>query len=355
MQALRLHAPHDARIDDIAEPELRPGAVKIKVAWAGICGSDLALFDNAPIPHEYANPIMQETGPHVLGHEFSGYVSEVAEGVTDIKVGDLVAVQPNFADGTCPACLAGHPNLCDNFAFIGINGWGGGFSDTVVVPADHVFPLPDGFSAETAALIEPLTVAWHAVKQAHVNEDTTALVVGAGPIGLSLLLGLKAHGVAKVIVSELSESRKQLARDFGADLVVDPREQDLVATVREATGGRGADVSFDASGVGKPTLQPALDALDAAGRAVIVAQFHGDVAVDTQPFLLREKVLTGSFAYTAEDFAEVRDAVVDGRIKPDALVSSRIALADTVGRGIEHLLGEGRATEVKILVNPSAS
>ncbi|GGL13533.1 2,3-butanediol dehydrogenase [Nocardia jinanensis] len=352
MRALRLHGPRDARLEEIPEPELRPGTVKVHVEWAGICGSDLGLYESAPIPADYANPIMGETGPHTLGHEFSGYVTAVAEDVTGVAVGDLVAVQPNFADGTCAECLAGRPNLCDNFAFIGINGWGGGFSDTVVVPADHALVLPAGFSAETAALIEPLAVAWHAVELAGVNQRSTALVVGAGPIGLSLVLALRAHGVETVFVTELSASRKELALRLGADRIIDPREEEVVGAVRAATGGRGVDVAFDASGVGKATLQPAIDALAAAGTAVVVANFHGDVPLDVVPFLTREKVLTGSFAYTAADFREVRDAVVDGRIRPDALISSRVSLTHALDRGIEHLLADGRATEVKILVTP---
>lgn len=353
MRTLRLHGENDARLDNVPEPELRPETVKIAIAWAGICGSDLSLFKTAPVPQDYLNPIMEEAGPHSLGHEFSGYVTEVADDVTTVAVGDLVAVRPNFADGTCPTCLAGHPNMCDNYAFLGINGWGGGFSETVVVPADHAYVLPAGFSAQSAALIEPLTVAWHAVKLAPIPSDGTALIVGAGPIGLCVLLALRARGVTKIIVSEPSDARKELAREFGAEIVVDPRHDDVVSVALDATSGRGVDVSFDASGVGKQTLQAAVDSLGAAGHAVILASFHGDVPLDVMPFLMREKVLTGSFAYTAEDFGEVRDAVVDGRISPERLVSSRISLSNVLDGGIKHLLGDGRTTEIKILVSPT--
>jgi len=354
MKAIRLHGANDARLDEVAEPELREGTVKIRISWAGICGSDLALFEHAPIPLDFENPIMHETGPKTLGHEFSGYVTEVADGVTGIKIGDLVAVQPNFADGTCPACLRGEPNLCENFAFIGINGWGGGFSEYVVAPADHVFVLPEGFSPEVGALVESLTVAWHAAKQSGAGEGSSALVIGAGPIGLGLLLSLRARGVSRVIISELSDSRKELARELGAD-VIDPREVDVTEYARSVTAGAGVDVSFDASGVGKPTLQPALDALRSGGRSVIVAQFHGEVPIDPNLFLTTEKGVVGSFAYTGEDFAEVIDAIADGRLEPEKLVSSRIPLEDAVDGGLKHLLGGGRQTEVKILVGSGAT
>jgi threonine dehydrogenase-like Zn-dependent dehydrogenase len=332
---------------------LRPGTVKIKVAWAGICGSDLGLFEHAPVPRDRPNAIMKELGPHTLGHEFSGYVTDVADDVDSIGVGELVAVQPNFADGTCAACLAGHPNLCENFAFIGVNGWGGGFSEAVVVPADHAFKMPAGFDPEFGALVEPLTVAWHAVKVSGAKPGDTALVIGAGPIGLALVLSLRLAGVSNIVVSELSESRKALAPKLGASLVLDPRESELVEAVRDSSEGAGADVSFDASGVGKATLQPALDALRPLGRAVIVASFHGDVPLDVLPLLTKEKLLTGSFAYTAEDFGETRDSLVAGQIAPGPLITSRLGLNAALDGGIRHLLGEGRSTEVKILVSPN--
>lgn len=352
MLALRLYGSYDVRLDEVAEPDVRAGTVKIKIARAGICGSDLSLYQYSPVPQDRPHPIMQELGPKTMGHEFSGYVTEIAPNVKGIAVGDLVAVQPNFGCGTCAACQRGDSNLCSDFAFIGINGWGGGFSEYVVVPADHVFVLPEGFTPEVGALVESLAVAWHAAKRSGAGPGTVALVVGAGPIGLGLILSLRALGVDRVIVSELSASRKALAKEFGGD-VMDPGTVDLVEYVKEATGGAGVDVSFDASGVGESTLSPALSALRNGGVNVVVAQFHSDIRVNPSMFMVTEKVMTGSFAYVRSDFQEVIDAIADGRINPARLVSSTVGLSQIIEGGIKFLLSDGKATEVKMLVDPS--
>ncbi|MEK6310459.1 MAG: zinc-binding dehydrogenase [Curtobacterium sp.] len=349
MRAVRLHGAEDARLDEIDEPTTGAGRVKIRVERTGICGSDLGLFRYAPIPDAYGHPLFHETGPHVLGHEFSGRVVEIGDGVTGIELGTLVAVRPNVWDGTCPACLRGEPNLCESFGFVGINGGGGGYSPFVVVAPDQVHAMPDSVGADAAAMVESTTVAWHAVKLSGAGEGSTALIIGAGPIGLALLLCLRARGASRVVVSEISESRRALAERLGAD-TVDPRETDPVAHVRGSGGG--VDVSFDASGVGEVTLLPALEALRPGGSSVIVAQFHGPVPIDPNLFLLGEKRVIGSFAYTDEDFAEVVALISSGELDPRPLISTVLPLEDAIDGGLRHLLGEGRNTEVKMLIAP---
>ncbi|MFC7449636.1 2,3-butanediol dehydrogenase [Rhodococcus daqingensis] len=351
MLGLRLHGATDARLDDLPEPEVRPGTVKIRIACAGICGSDLSLYETAPIPVDWPHPLVGETGPHVLGHEFSGYVTEVGDGVDDVPVGALVAVQPSLADGTCPACRRGQTNLCEQSGFLGVNGGGGGFAEYVVVSEHSVFVLPAGFTPELGALIEPLSVALHAVRRSGISAGETALVVGGGPIGLGLLLCLRTHGVARVIVSEVSPSRRELAAALGAD-AIDPRDVDPVAYAREVTAGQGADASFDAAGVGTATFGPCLEGLRKGGTTVAVAMYHEAVDIDPGTLMLTEKTCTGSFAYTRDDFQSVIDAIADGRIDPMPLVTSRIRLGEVLEQGIDLLRGEGRDTEVKILVTP---
>jgi len=350
MQAWRLHGAADARLDEIPEPDVTAGKVKIRVACSGICGSDLSLYETAPVPVDWPHPLVGQPGPHVLGHEFAGYVTEVGDGVDGIPVGALVAVQPSFEDGTCAACLRGEPNLCEQFGFLGVNGGGGGFAEYVVAAADKVFVLPDGFTPETGALVEPLSVALHAVRLSGIAAGQTALVVGGGPIGLGLLLCLKAQGAQRVIVSEMSTARRELAAALGAD-VVDPRETDLGGFVHELTKGQGVDASFDAAGAGQATFDAAVNALRKGGTTVAVAMYHADVTFNPSLFMITEKRVTGSFAYSRDDFRTVIDMIADGRLDPVPLVTSRIQLADALEKGIHALQSTGRDTEVKILVN----
>jgi len=328
-----------------------PGTVKVRIAFAGICGSDLSLYEHSPIPMDFPHPLFGETGPHVLGHEMSGHVTEVGEGVDGIVVGDLVAVFPMVDDQTCPACGRGETNLCDQAGFLGVMGGGGAFAEYVVAQARNIFVLPDGFTADVGALIEPLAVAYHAVQQSRIREGGTAFIVGAGPIGLGLLLCLKAQGVARVVVSEPSAGRRELAASFGAD-VVDPGETDPVAYLLEQNGGHGADASFDSAGMGDATFTPTYQVLRKGGTTVVVAMYHGPVNSNPADLMLTEKACTGSYAYTREDFAAVIEAIAEGRLAPMPLVTNHIQLADVLDGGIKTLLGEGRNTEVKILVTP---
>ncbi|MWA01576.1 alcohol dehydrogenase catalytic domain-containing protein [Actinomadura sp. LD22] len=349
MRALRLHGSRDLRLDDIPEPQVRSGTVKLKVEWNGICGTDLHHYQQPMVPDDFRHPLLGDLGPHVQGHEFSGRVVQTGPGVTGLPEGTLVAVEPLVYDGTCPACRRGDNNLCDSLGFIGLMGGGGGLSEYAVVPADRAHPIPDGISAETAALVEPLSVAWHAVRRSGLGDGGTALIVGAGPIGLGLLLAAKAHGAAFVAVSEVNTARRGLAALSGADLVLDPAQDDVVAQVRRHVPA-GVEVSFEASGAGTPAVSALLGALAKAGRAVAVSQGR-PVELDPDILMLTEINYTGSFAYNGLDFPAVIQAIADQRLRPDALISDRIALDDAPRLGYEALLEHG-SEHVKILVHP---
>ena len=165
MKAARFHAREDLRIEDVPEPELRPGTVKIAVAWCGICGTDLHEFLEGPIftpPPGNPHVLSHEAAPVTLGHQFSGTVEELGEGVTGLAVGDSVVVEPYIVCNECGPCVSGHYNLCTKLGFIGLAGGGGGLSEKIVVDVRWVHPVGD-IPLDEAALIEPLAVAYHAV------------------------------------------------------------------------------------------------------------------------------------------------------------------------------------------------
>lgn len=179
MKAARFHAAKDVRIDDIPIPEVKPGYVRIRPEYVGICGSDLHEYEDGPhiIPAPGSTHSLTKEGiPIVLGHEFSGVVDEIGEGVTGFHKGQRAAIQPTLYDESCTNCTQGLPNCCDQFGFIGLSGAGGGMSEYTVVPAYAVKPLPDDFPLDIGALVEPLAVGWHAVRVSPFKKGDSVLV-----------------------------------------------------------------------------------------------------------------------------------------------------------------------------------
>lgn len=217
MRAAQYYGIEDIRVEDIPEPVCQEGQLKIQPAFVGICGTDLHEYLGGPTfapvkPH----PITKETLPVTFGHDFSGTVLEVGKGATAFKQGQHVSIQPTIYDGTCGACKHSFENVCYNGGFVGLSGWGGGLSDAVTVPASYCLPLPDNIPLDVAALIEPLAVGWHAVRQSPLKQGDDILILGGGPIGIAVIQALRARGCGKIIVSELSASRQRFAKQFGA-------------------------------------------------------------------------------------------------------------------------------------------
>jgi threonine dehydrogenase-like Zn-dependent dehydrogenase len=272
MRAARYYGKEDIRVENIPEPSVGAGQIKvsallskrhgrlfglqlnllqIRPAFVGICGTDLHEYLGGPnfcptTPH----PVTHETIPVTLGHEFSGVIQEIGPGVTGFTLGQPCAVQPTIFCGSCAACDAHSENVCHSGGFVGLSGGGGGLSDAVCVSATHVFPLPSKLPLEIGALVEPLAVAWHAVSAAsELSPESVVVVIGGGPIGLATILCLKAKGVQKIIVSEVATSRQLFGKQMGASQVVNPIRENLKGVALELSDGRGADVVFDCAGV----------------------------------------------------------------------------------------------------------
>ncbi|UTT70621.1 2,3-butanediol dehydrogenase [Arthrobacter sp. DNA4] len=351
MKAARFHARKDIRIEDIPEPELRAGAVKIDVAWCGICGTDLHEFLEGPIfcpAPGHPHPLSHEESPVTLGHEFSGTVAEVGEGVEGLEVGDNVVVEPYFVDGTCDMCQAGSYHLCRQMGFIGLSGGGGGLSEKIVVDQRWVHPIGN-IPLDEAALIEPLSVAHHAVARSGVKAGDTALVGGSGPIGLLTAAVLKGMGVT-TIISELTQARKEKATSSGvADHVLDPSKEDVPARVRELTGGTGADVAFECAGV-NAVLDTMLDAVRPGAVVVNVSIWGSPATVDMQKLVVKEIDLRGTIAYVRDHPAVIK-MVQEGKVDLKPFITGRIALEDLVEQGFDTLINH-KDTAVKVLVHP---
>ena len=350
MKAARFHGPLDIRIDNIPEPELRPGTVKLKVAWCGICGTDLHEYLEGPIfipAPGHPHPLSREEAPVTMGHEFSGTVEEIGDGVEDIAVGDNVVVEPYFVCDECTSCRAGNYHLCTRMGFIGLAGGGGGLSEKVVVDRRWVHKIGD-IPLDEAALIEPLSVAHHAVTRSGAKAGDVALIGGAGPIGLLVAAILRSMEVT-TIVSELSEARKEMARTSGvANHVIDPSSEDVKERVLELTDGLGADVGFECAGV-NVVLDTLLDSVKPAGVLVNVSIWGHPATVDMQKLVLKEIDLRGTIAYV-RDHEAVITLVQTGMINLKPFITGRIALDDLVAEGLTTLI-EHNDTAVKILVH----
>ena len=206
MKALVVTDKHKMELQDIPKPEIKPGKVLIKVAYCGICGSDLPRYFEGGV-HAF---------PQVLGHEFSGTVEAIGEGVSTISVGEKVAVAPLVPCGTCENCQKGEPAMCTQYSFIGSREQGA-MAEYVVVPEKNCVKVPDTLSLKEAALLEPLTVAIHGIERVRVPAGAEVLVLGAGTIGLLTVLALRAIGVGKIIVVDLNDKKLTLAKKIGAD------------------------------------------------------------------------------------------------------------------------------------------
>ena len=351
MKAARFHGRGDIRVEEVPEPQVRPGTVLVEVEWCGICGTDLHEYLDGPIfapaagsPH----PLTGETVPVTLGHEFAGVVAEVGAGVDDVRVRDRVVVEPYVVCGRCDACRQGRYNVCRTLGFVGLSGGGGGFSRYVVAERRWVHPLGD-LGTDVGALIEPLAVAYHAVRLSGARPGHSAVVFGAGPIGLVTTAALTAAGVEQVVVVEPAGARKQKATVAGASSVLDPREVDVVEAVDELTEGRGADVTFECAGVDQ-VLATAIRATRAGGTCVNVAIWGREAQVAMNDLVFREVSVLGSLAY-AHDHPATIEMVASGRVDPFQFITGRIRLDDIVEKGFRELI-DNKEGNVKVLVQP---
>lgn len=347
MKAAVYYGPNKVEIDDVAEPEPAPGTVKLKVGFNGICGTDL---------HEYyAGPIFVPTSPHPLtgqqlpltiGHEFSGTITAVGDGVTGWAEGDRVAVEPIYKCGDCAPCRAGNYNVCQHIGFHGLMS-DGGMAEYTVVPTSMLHKLPNSVSLELGALVEPMSVAYHAATLGDVSGGDTAMVFGAGPIGIGLWFALRGKGVDDIFVVEPSATRRAAIESLGAT-TLDPATIDVPTFIADHTRGNGADAVFDAAGV-TPAVTTALACVGSRKPMVSVAIYEKPLETPLLNLVMNESRIQGSLCYTGSDFESVIALMADGAYDTTGWVAT-IAIDDVVDEGFEALHA---GKKMKVLVDPN--
>lgn len=231
-------------IKEIPVPETKEKEVLVQIEYVGICGSDVHYFHHGCCG-AYKVDLSED---FMLGHECAGTVVKVGEGVTDLKVGDRVALEPGITCGKCEFCKSGQYNLCPDVVFLATPPVQGCYEQFIAFPEDMCFKLPDNMSTLEGCLIEPLSVGFHAANQGGVGVGDSVVILGAGCIGLVTLLACKAHGAGQIIVADLVDARLDKAKELGATAVINSKNVDVFKEIEKLTGGRGADVVFETAG-----------------------------------------------------------------------------------------------------------
>jgi L-iditol 2-dehydrogenase len=321
MQALVLENPRDLHMRDIPEPAVGPLDVLIKVKACGICGSDV---------HGYDGTTGRRIPPLVMGHEAAGVVAKIGAEVDSFRVGDRVTFDSTISCDKCLYCSKGDVNLCDNRQVLGVSCGDyrrdGAFAEYVSVPQHIVYALPDSFPLEKAALIEAVSIAVHAARITGIQPGDSAVVVGAGMIGLLAIQALRVYGCSKIIAVDLEESKLALARQLGADETLLATDPELSAKLKALTDGRGPDIAVEVVGVQK-SIVTAIENVRRGGTVTLVGNLAPAVEIPLQTVVTRQLKLQGSCA-SAGEYRECILLMDCGAINVDPLMSAIAPLSE---------------------------
>ncbi len=321
-------------------PEPGPGEVLIEVGACAICGSDFHLIDGHVKRARY---------PVVPGHELMGVVIALGSGVQNVRVGERVCIENHVSCGECRFCRMGRVNLCDDSRSIGMN-VDGGYSQHVVAPAKCALPLPDALDDATAAVIQTLGTGYHVVmNRARLEAGESVAIVGMGPVGLCALAAAK-YAKARVIAIDPAADRLEAAREMGADETIDAAGEDVVSSVRERTGGHGADAVLEVVGGAQgETMKQALEMARKGGRIVVVGVFSQDVPLPLERLQHLEKEIIGSRGHP-DTFETCIRLAARGEMNVKPMISHQIPLR-MVERGIE-MMRQRKDGAIKVVLIP---
>ena len=342
MRAALITGAGQVEIREFPEPTPSDDGVVVDVAYCGICGTDV---------HAYTSG--RSYTPAICGHEWTGTVSAVGPSVTSVGEGDRVVVGVPPACGTCDACRAGHPRHCSTAAAFARGRdpdapAHGGYAPRIAVGAGRVIAAHPDLNDETLAQVEPVTVALHAVNRSGIREGDAAVILGAGPVGLTTLQCVRAAGAEQTIVVEPDDARRAAASALGATTVTTPEA--AAEVVGERTGGLGADVVYECVG-GSDTIGAAVELARRGGNVCLIGMADGTVTVDPAAWLRKEITFTTALAYLHDEFAQAMDLLAHGRVTVDTLHTSTTRI-DGLAATLDEF-ARGGTSQMKVLVNPN--
>jgi L-iditol 2-dehydrogenase len=343
MKALVLTECRKLEYIDMPEPDLGDEDVLVRVEACGICGSDVHGMDGST---------GRRQPPIVMGHEAAGVISEVGNDVTRWKKGDRVTFDSTVYCGKCWFCRRGQINLCDNRMVLGVSCDGyrrhGAFAEYVAVPEHILYRLPDDVTFSQAAMVEALSIAFHAVERTPISLNDTVVVVGAGMIGLLVIQSLQATGCGKIIAVDLDQNKLDLALKLGADISLNPNSTDLRRAILDVTENRGADIAFEVVGI-SDTVSTAIETLRKGGSLIFVGNLSPKVDFPLQLSVTREISIYGSCASCGE-YPACLEMIAGGKVNVDALISAISPLAE--GATWFNRLYDRQAGLMKVILTP---
>jgi L-iditol 2-dehydrogenase len=343
MKALVLTRYNQLDYQDVPPPEIQPDEVLVAVRACGICGSDVHGMDGST---------GRRRPPLIMGHEAAGVIVQEGRGVQGWAAGDRVTFDSTISCGACAPCRAGHINLCDRRRVLGVAcdeyRQHGAFAELVAVPQSILYRLPADLSFARAAMVEPVSVAVHAVGRTTIRLNDTAIVIGAGIIGLLVIQALRASGCGRIIAVDLAGERLELARRLGACETLRADRDDVLPALRELTGGAGADIAVEAVGI-TPAVRLAIAAVRKGGQVTLVGNLSPQVELPLQVVVARELTLHGSCASCGE-YGACLDLIARGTIDVDCLTSAVAPLAE--GEAWFQRLYEREPGLMKVILEP---